>query len=168
MMASLRALLARHWPGLLFWLFALGVGGWVSFEAIYLKMVTWEGGADYWEHSATLHALIESPFHPRHPHLDTNGGSPRFGPQFLVIASICRALHWDALRGMSLSAVLNTLLFLCGIRVFFWTYFRHPLAPLYGLLVMFGAGGSAFTIRTCTRCPCFSAWRRFRRPPRSA
>jgi len=134
----LRRWLRRHWASALFVLCALGIWGWVSWEAVCVRMVTWEGGADYWEHSATLHALIQSPWHPRHPHLATDAGSPRFGPQFLLIALIARALHWDAIQAMTLAAVLNTLLFLCAIRVFFWSYFRHPLAPLYGLLVMFG------------------------------
>lgn len=140
---------------MLFLLLALGVWGWVSWEAVYLRMVTWEGGADYWEHSATLHALIESPFHPRHPHLDTSAGSPRFGPQFLLIALVARALHWDAIRAMSLASVLNTLLFLCGIRAFFWAYFRHPLAPVYGLLVMFGAWWLGFHYSNVYALPVF-------------
>jgi hypothetical protein len=153
--ASARAFFARHWPSLLFSLLALGIWAWVSYEAAYLRMVTWEGGADYWEHSATLHALIESPFHPRHPHLDTLGGSPRFGPQFVLIALVCRVLHWDALRAMTLASVLNTLLFLSGIRVFFWTYFRHPLAPLYGLLVMFGGWWLGFHYSNVYALPVF-------------
>ena len=128
----------RHWASGLFVLLALGIWGWVSWEAVYVRMVTWEAGADYWEHSATLHALIENPWHPRHPHLATDAGSPRFGPQFLLIALIARACSWDAIQAMTLTAVLNMLLFLCAIRVFFRSYFRHPLAPLYGLLVMFG------------------------------
>ena len=132
------AWLARHWASALFFLLALAIGSWVTWEAAYVRLITWEGGADYWEHSATLHALIESPFHPRHPHLAIIAGSPRFGPQFLLVALISRAAHWDALQAMTLAAVLNTLLFLYGIRAFFLSYFRHPLAPLYGLLVMFG------------------------------
>jgi len=135
---SARMLCERHWASALFVLLALGIWSWVSWEAGYVRMITWEGGADYWEHSATLHALIENPWHPLHPHLATNAGSPRFGPQFVLIALIARALHWDAIAAMTLAAVLNMLLFLCAIRVFFLTYFRHPLAPLYGLLVMFG------------------------------
>ena len=133
-----RTLFRRYWASTLFVLCALGIWGWISWEAAYVRMVTWEGGADYWEHSATLHALIENPWHPRHPHLSTDAGSPRFGPQFLLVALIARAVGWDAMQAMTLAAVLNTLLFLCGIRLFFRSYFRHPLAPLYGLLVMFG------------------------------
>lgn len=145
----------RHWPTLSFALLALGIWGWASWEAVVQRAVTWEGGSDYWEHSATLHAFIDNPFHPRHPHLNTHGGSPRFGPQFLLIALICRALHWDALRAMSLAAVLNTLLFLTGIRVFFASYFRHPLAPLYGLLVMFGAWWLGFHYSNVYALPVF-------------
>jgi len=133
-----RALFSRYWPSALFVLCALVIWGWVSWEAVYVRLITWADGADYWEHSATLHALIENPWHPRHPHLAIDAGSPRFGPQFLLIALLARALHWDAIQAMTLSAVLNTLLFLCGIRLFFLSYFRHRLAPLYGLLVMFG------------------------------
>ena len=152
---SVRRFLVQHWPTLAFLLIALGIWAWVSWEAVYLRMVTWEGGADYWEHSATLHAFIDNPFHPRHPHLDTNGGSPRFGPQFLFVALLCRALHWDALGAMSLTAVLNTLLFLCGVRAFFWNYFRHPLAPLYGLLVMFGGWWVGFHYSNVYALPVF-------------
>src|SRR6478735_2886683 len=130
--------IARHWATALFVLCALGIWGWVAWEAAYVRMITWENGADYWEHSATLHALIESPFHPRHPHLAIHAGSPRFGPQFLLIALVARVAHWDALQAMTLTAVLNTLLFLYAIRAFFLSYFRHPLAPLYALMVMFG------------------------------
>jgi hypothetical protein len=135
---ALRALFVAHFHDVLFVLLALGIWSWVSWEAAYVRMVTWEGGADYWEHSATLRALIEDPWHPRHPHLSSDAGSPRFGPQFLLIALIARALHWDAIQAMALCAVLNTLLFLCGIRLFFLSYFRHRLAPVYALLVMFG------------------------------
>src|SRR6185312_15435273 len=63
--------------------------------------------------------------------------SSRFGPQFLLVALAARALNFDALGAMALTAVLNTLLFLSAIYLFFGSYFRHPLAPLYGLLVMF-------------------------------
>ncbi|HTA91150.1 MAG TPA: hypothetical protein VK745_16300, partial [Polyangiaceae bacterium] len=104
--------------------------------AIWVRSVTFEGGSDYWEHSATLHALMQKPWHPSNPHLVSLAPSSRFGPQFLLIALVARGLHLNVLGAMSLSAVANTLLFVLGIRVFFSTYFRHPLAPLYGLLVM--------------------------------
>lgn len=128
----------RYWATGLFLVLALGIFGWVSWEAVRLRMITWETGTDYWEHSASLHALIENPWHPRHPHLATGEGSPRFGPQFVLIALIARALHWNALSAMSLAASFNIALFLTGIYVFYRAFFRVSLAPLYGLLVMFG------------------------------
>ena len=134
----------RHWPSLLFVLAALGVWACVSWDAAFVRMVTWEDRSDYWEHSATLHALIENPWHPRHPHLSLDAGSPRFGPQFILVALIARALHLDPIQAMALAAVLNTLLLLGGIRAFFLTYFRHPLAPLYAVLVMFGGWWHGF------------------------
>ncbi len=153
--ATARALFARHWSTLLFLLLALGIWGWVSWEAGYLRLITWEGGADYWEHSATLHALLENPWHPRHPHLAIDAGSPRFGPQFLLVALVARALHWDALRAMTLTTVLNSALFLWGIRSFFLSYFREPLAPLYGLLVMFGGWWLGFHFSNVYALPVF-------------
>jgi hypothetical protein len=134
---SLQESLRRHFPDLLFVVCALSIFAWVSFDAVRVRSVTYEGGSDYWEHSAALHALLEKPWHPDNPHLVSPASSSRFGPQFVLVALLARALHVDALGAMALAAVLNTLLFICGIRVFFATYFRHPLAPLYGLLVMF-------------------------------
>jgi hypothetical protein len=134
---SLRESLRRNFPNLLFVVCALSIFVWVSFDAVRVRSVTYEGGSDYWEHSAALRALLEKPWHPDNPHLVSRAPSSRFGPQFVLVALLARTLHFDALGAMALAAVLNTLLFLCGIRVFFATYFRHPLAPLYGLLVMF-------------------------------
>jgi hypothetical protein len=135
--AALTAFSKRHWPDALFLLVALGIFCWVSYEAIWVRAVTYEGGADYWEHSATVHALMQNPWHPGNPHLVSLAPSSRFGPQFLLVALVARAFHLDAIAGMALAAIANTLLFLYAIRSFFGAYFRHPLAPLYGLLVMF-------------------------------
>jgi len=134
----------RHWATVLFVFAALTVLGCVTWDATYLRMVTWETGADYWEHSASLHSLIENPWHPRHPHLNLTTGAPRFGPQFLLVALMARALHWNPIQAMSAVSILNALLFLSGIYLFFRSYFRHPLAPLYAVLVMFGGWWHAF------------------------
>ena len=148
-------LVTRHWATALFCVISATLFGWVTWEAMYLRMITWESGADYWEHSATLHSLIENPWHPRHPHLATFAGSPRFGPQFLLVALIARALHWDAIQAMALASVLNTALFLSGIYALCRVYFRHRLAPLYGLFVMFGAWWVAFHFSNVYSLPQF-------------
>lgn len=129
--------LARRWPELAFVLAALGIFCWVSYDAVFLRSVTYDPGVDYWEHSAALRALMEHPLHPQNPHLVSPAPSSRFGPQFLIVALLARLLHLDALGAMSLASVLNIALFLAGIYYFFRIYFRHALAPLYGLLVMF-------------------------------
>lgn len=147
----------RYGPSGLFLLLSVALWTWVTWEALRLRTVTWQGGADYWEHSAALHSMIENPWHPRHPHLASDEGSPRFGPQFLVVALIARALHWDALQAMTLAASLNALLFLAGIYLFFRSYFRHPLAPFYGLLVMFGAWWLAWNFSNVYALPVFFA-----------
>jgi len=128
--------LQRCWPCLAFALCALGVVIWLSYDAIGVRVVTYEGGSDYWEHSATLRALIEHPLRPRNPHLESTAPSARFGPQFVLVALVARVFHASALGAMSLAAILNTILFCTGVFVFFRTYFRHRLAPLYGLIVM--------------------------------
>ncbi len=128
--------LKNCWPCLAFALCALGVLGWITYDAYWVRAVTYEGGSDYWEHSATLHALIEHPFRPHNPHLASLAPSSRFGPQFVLVALCARVLHTDAVGAMALAAVLNVGLFLAGIFVFFRVYFREPLAPLYGLVVL--------------------------------
>jgi hypothetical protein len=110
---------------------------WVTWEAFYVRGITFSPSADYWEHSATLRALLDNPWHPKNPHLVSLASSPRFGPQFVLIALLGRALHLDALGAMSLAACLNTLLLLVGIYTFFRAYFRDSWAPVYGLLVLF-------------------------------
>jgi hypothetical protein len=82
---------------------------------------------------------MDDPWHPRHPLIASDVPSPRFGPHFVVIALLGRAFGTDALGAMSISSVVNTLLFLAGIYLFFKEYFRNPFAPLFGLVVMFGS-----------------------------
>lgn len=131
--------LRDRWSDLLFGVLAIGILAWVAWDAFGVRLITYYPGADYWEHTAVLRALLENPWHPRHPAVVTQAGSPRFGPHFLLVALISRALRFDAIDAMSLSAVLNTALFLAGIFVFYRSYFRDRRASLYGLVVSFGS-----------------------------
>jgi hypothetical protein len=117
----------------------------IVLEELRLHASTYAPGSDYWEHSAVLHALIESPWHPLNPHLANRVSSPRFGPVSVLNALISRAFGLDAPAGLSLAAVANTLLFVSGIWLFFRSYFRDPRAGLYGLLVMLGGSWEAWT-----------------------
>ncbi len=130
-------MIRRYWQDLLYLGLALGLLLWVSADAFGLRLITFSPGADYWEHTAVLHALLENPWHPEHPLIVSDAGSPRFGPHFLLIALAGRALTWGPLDAMGLAAVLNTALLLTGIWWFFRCYFRDPRASLYGLVVFF-------------------------------
>jgi hypothetical protein len=56
-----------------------------------------------------------------------------------VIALLGRAFGTDALGAMSISSVVNTLLFLGGLYLFFREYFENRWAPLIALVVAFGS-----------------------------
>lgn len=110
----------------------------VAWDAFAFRLITHLPGSDYWEHTAVLRALIVDPWHPRHPLVVTDAGSPRFGPHFLLVALLARALHFGPIDAMALASVLNAILFVAGIFLFFRVYFRDALASLIGLVVMLG------------------------------
>lgn len=110
----------------------------VAWDAFVFRLITHLPGSDYWEHTAVLRSLITDPWHPRHPLVVTDAGSPRFGPHFLLVALVARAVHFGPIDAMALASVLNAVLFVAGIFVFFRLYFQNRLASLYGLVVMFG------------------------------
>jgi hypothetical protein len=118
---------------------SLGILVWVGWDAFFFRVITNNPGSDYWEHTAVLRALLDDPWHPKHPLIEGSVPSPRFGPHFVLVALLGRAFHADALGAMSIASVVNTLLFLAGIFVFFEEYFENPWAPLFGLVVMFGS-----------------------------
>ena len=128
-----------HWADGAFLVLSLGIVAWVAWDAFSFRLITNSPGADYWEHTAVLRALLDDPWHPQHPLIAGDVPSPRFGPHFVAIALFGRAIGTDALGAMSISSVVNTLLFLAGIYLFFREYFRNNVAPLFGLVVMFGS-----------------------------
>lgn len=128
-----------HGSDLVFLLLSLALFVAVAVDAFTLRMATGTPTGDFWEHSATLRALLEDPWHPSNPHLASSDPSPRFIPLFVFAALVGRAFNLDVLDGMALVALLHTVVFLAGIFFFFRTYFRTPRASLYGLVVMFGS-----------------------------
>lgn len=137
--ASLLRWFARHGSDVLFVLLACSLWLWVSHEALTSRVATLSPGADYWEHSATLRALQESPLHPKNPHLVSSAPSPRFIPSFILVALLANAWGLDALGAMAIASSLNTLVLLLGIYAFFRVYFRDARASVYGLVLMFGS-----------------------------
>jgi len=141
--AKARALAVRFFADGLFAILSLALVVWVSWDAFSFRLVSFNPGADYWEHTAVLHALLEDPWHPRHPLIAAPIPSPRFNPHLLLAALVGRLFGLDALGAMGLSALFNTLLFVAGIWLFFRTYFRDARASLFGLVVSFGAWADA-------------------------
>ncbi len=125
-------------------LLAVGVCAWIATEAFTTRIVTNSQTSDYWEHAATLRALLDDPWHPRNPQLVSPASAPRFIPTFILCALLGRALDYDALGAMSLSACLNLLLLMGGIFCFFRSYFRDARAPLYGLIIMLASWWDGF------------------------
>lgn len=135
----LGSFLGKNWSDLAFVLLSVALFLWVTKDAFSTRIVTLSQSADYWEHSATLRALLDDPWHPKNPHLVSPASSPRFVPPFLLAALFARALGLDALGAMGVLSCLNLVLLLSGIFLFFRSYFGDARASLYGLIVMFAS-----------------------------
>lgn len=133
------AWIRRNWPVVAYWLLGSALVVWIGREAFSTRLITQSQGADYWEHSAALRALIESPLHPGNPHLVSDTLSPRYNPVYILIALVTRALGEDALYAMSLASCVNMTLYVAGAYWFFASYFRDRRAPLYALFVLFAS-----------------------------
>lgn len=131
-------ILRRGWE-VAFWTAGTLLAVWVAWDAFSFRIVTQSSGADYWEHAAALRALLEDPWHPENPQVISPAPSPRFGPHYLLVALMGRALGVDSLGALGIASVLNTLLFLGGIFLFFRRYFGEPRAAFYGLIVAFAS-----------------------------
>jgi len=113
--------------------------GVIAHEAFTTRVVTNSPGTDYWEHSATLRALMDHPFSRNDPFTGLAVGSTRMMPHYLAVALASRAFGLDVLGAMGVASSVNALLLVVGIFVFFRVCFRDYRAPLLGLLVMLGA-----------------------------
>lgn len=134
-----QAWLAASWSDVLFVLLGAGLFAWIADDAFGARVVTLSPGADYWEHSAALRALLDNPWHPSNSFLASPIPSPRYVPSFILAALIGRAFKLDALGAMGVVSCINLALLLTGIFWFFRSYFRDRRASLYGLVVMFAS-----------------------------
>lgn len=133
----LGAWLVVGWSDVLCLILAVSLLAWVAEDAFGAPIVTMSPGSDYWEHSATLRGLLDSPFRPHNPQVISPVPSPRFVPTFILAALISRPLGLDAIGAMGVASCLNLSLLLAGIFCFFRSYFRDRRASLLGGLVMF-------------------------------
>jgi hypothetical protein len=110
------------------WLFSLG-------QPITLAFAN----KDAWQHLAALQALIDDPFHPANPFVDTHEPSRLFGPVHVAAALLARALGLPALGAYGLVAAFNLLALALGQYRFGRAYFHTPWGPA-ALLTAMAAG----------------------------
>lgn len=128
-------------PNRVFLLLAGSIGLWLLWDSIDYRLVTYSIFADYWEHSAALKAWLSNLASPGNPHVADDSSSARYVPAFLLLVFIGRPLGLDALDLMAVSAVLNYVVLVGGIRLFFSAYFRNPWAAPVAFVVMLSFWG---------------------------
>jgi hypothetical protein len=120
-----------------FFVTALFFGIWILWDATFFRLVTYTPWADYWEHTAAFTEWLENFAMPGNPHAADPSLSPRYMPVFWALTSVGLLLGLDAIDLMSISAVINYLLIVIGVRLFMRDYFRDPWAPLIGFIAVF-------------------------------
>ncbi len=100
---------------------------------------------DFWEHSAVIREWMHDLWVPKNPHLLMDVGTPRYTPHYFFLAALGKTLDLDAITVLTISAVVNFLLLLAGIFLFFRTYFQNRYAPLLGLIVLLTFWGTGWT-----------------------
>lgn len=140
LLAALRA----EWPTVVFALLAIGVLGWVGRSLFLAPLAQASMRSDFWEHAAALRALMDAPFSPQNPHLDTADPSPRFIPEFVLLALLARAFSLSPFQALALAGTLHLAVLMGGVYAFYRLYFRDHRAPLYGLIVALGSWYDGF------------------------
>ncbi len=128
-------------PRNVFIVLAALTGAWLTWDSVSYRLVTYSMWADYWEHSAALHAWLQDLWNPGNPHLADDSSSARYIPLFFVLTVIGKPLGLNAIDLMAVSAVINYLLVIAGIYLFCSIYFRNPWAPAVAFLVLFTGWG---------------------------
>lgn len=137
------AVSARRWrsPAAAYWLAAACLFGPAAYFYLVDPFGTWSPIRDVWHHIAVLRELMASPLAPSNPHVVSDAGSRYFGPIFVALAVVGRALGLDAWQAFGLGAVLSLALLALGTAGFARRYFVSPWAPLVLLLCLLFAWG---------------------------
>lgn len=132
-------------PLKLYWLVAGATGLWLAWESLFFGLVTYSFYADYWEHTALLTEWLRDIGNPQNPHVADPSSSPRYMPLFLVLTLFGQTLSLDSVQLMGISSIVNYILIVIGIRLFFFDYFRdstfRQAAPLIAFVVLFFGWG---------------------------
>lgn len=132
-------------PASVFLAVAIPLCLWMLWSAIWHPLFSYVAHSDFWEHAAAIKEWKSNLAAPGNPHLAVDVGSPRYMPFFFALTVLANVLDLSALQALRVAAVLNFVLLLTGIYLFFHAYFRNPWAPVVGLLVMLGVWGDGWT-----------------------
>jgi hypothetical protein len=116
---------------------ALFFGIWLTWDATFHRLVTYSLWADYWEHTAALTEWMRNFSAPANPHVLDDSLSPRYMPQFWVLAFMGLFFGLTSIDLMSISAVVNYILITVGLFLFTRAYFRDPWAPLISFIAVY-------------------------------
>ena len=92
----------------------------------------WSG--DYWAHRSAVLELSQDPWSPDHPFTGSEAADPGLSPYTLGLGLLARMIPFGVADVLSVAALLNTALFLVGLRRFVGRFSTAPMAPFWTLL----------------------------------
>jgi len=112
-------------------------GFWLLWDALSFRLVTHTHWIGYWEHAAVLAEWLRHPTAPTNPYLVDPALSAGFMPWYWLLSRLGIAGGIGAIELMAISALLNYLLIVVGLRLFVSEYFRDPWASPIAFIAVF-------------------------------
>ncbi len=128
----------------LFFVLAVGIVGWIAFDALYVQLVTYGPGSDVWEHLTTLKAWSESLLSPVHPHTGLEASSARFTPLYFIYALFLKISGVSVFAAYGAISVFQSVMFVMGVFWFTRAYFRSDWAPFFALVILLCVWGTGW------------------------
>lgn len=116
---------AQHWYVALCLLFMAGM---------FVQTSEQRWSSDYWAHRSAVLELSHDPWSPDHPFTGSQHADPGLSPYILALGLAARASPLGVADVLSVAALVNTALFLVGLRHFVGRFSRAPMAPFWTLL----------------------------------
>lgn len=116
---------AQHWYLALCLLFITGM-------VVQTSGQQWS--SDYWAHRSAVVELSHDPWSPDHPFTGSQGADPGLSPYTVMLGLAARISPLGVADVLSVAALLNTALFLVGLRRFVGRFSKAPMAPFWTLL----------------------------------
>jgi len=122
---------------MLFFVLAILLWGWVVYDALWFRLITYGARSDIWEHVAVLKEWSQNIWEPQHPHTQAMAGSPRYTPLYMIYAILYGLGGLGSLDVVAFAGVLHTTVLLIALYFFCYRYFESPWAPVVALVVLF-------------------------------